>query len=57
MKIPLIGWGCCWVMPAMRGKYLVAPDGFTLNQILKDIEYIFQFKNLVPMLAVAPGQL
>ena len=27
----------------------IAPDGFTLNQILAEIENIFKFKDLVPM--------
>ena len=26
-----------------------APTGFSLNQILKDIENIYKFKDLVPM--------
>jgi hypothetical protein len=27
----------------------IAPTGFSLNQILKEIESIFKFKDLVPM--------
>jgi hypothetical protein len=35
---------------------LVAPTGFTLNQILVEIENIFKFKDLVPMPADTVGK-
>lgn len=33
----------------------IAPSSFTWNQILKEIESIFKFKDLVPMPADAAG--
>jgi hypothetical protein len=32
-----------------EGLILIAPDGFSLNQILQDIENIYKFKDLVPI--------